>query len=106
MVVQSERSVAGYVRSFEQFEKSLNGSSKGPLHELRKRAIGQFAERGFPTIAEEDWRFTNLGAMTKIQFEPVLAVNRSELTSRDVNDLFFDNLGGIRLVFVDGHFSQ
>ena len=37
---------------------------------LRKAGIASFAELGFPTLHDEDWRFTNVAPLAKLPFKP------------------------------------
>jgi Fe-S cluster assembly protein SufD len=58
-----------YLADFERFEKE-HASEGGPaLHRLRKGAIAQFAEKGFPGPRDEEWRFTNVAPLAKVPFE-------------------------------------
>ena len=47
-----------YLETFERFE----AQAKQPawVFPLRKAGIARFAELGFPTLQQEDWRFTNV----------------------------------------------
>ena len=51
-----------YLAEFEALERQGAFRSPSWLAPLRRRAIDRFAERGFPTTRDEDWRYTNLGA--------------------------------------------
>ena len=57
-----------YVADFEAFAR--NGASGAPdwLKELREGAIGRFAELGFPTMKQEEWRFTSVAPITEAEF--------------------------------------
>lgn len=48
------------------FEASqvTGGIPDAALGEARQKAFGRFLESGFPTIQDEDWRFTNLASFT------------------------------------------
>jgi Fe-S cluster assembly protein SufD len=105
MVSQSNSDVTWYSGSFERFEKSLNGSSGAPVHALRRKAFSYFTGQGFPTTSDEEWRFTSLSTLAKIPFAPVFREERTAVRSVDAARFFFQDLEGIRLVFVDGHFS-
>ena len=37
---------------------------------LRKAGMARFAELGFPTLHDEDWRFTNVAPLAKLPFKP------------------------------------
>jgi Fe-S cluster assembly protein SufD len=104
MTPEMEKSTRFYRESFERFEKSLNGSSHLPVHALRRDAISFFAQKGFPTTREEEWRFTNLASLARTDFAPVLSLGTYPLTRELVDHYSFGSDAPIRLVFVDGHF--
>ncbi len=35
---------------------------------LRKAGLASFAEAGFPTLQDEDWRFTNLASLVQLPY--------------------------------------
>ena len=39
------------------------------LLSLRQKAIEHFADAGFPTTKDEEWAFTNIAPLTRINFE-------------------------------------
>ncbi len=94
-----------YKSRFALLEKSLNGESKTALHATRRQAIEKFAELGFPTTKDEEWRFTNVAQISKTQFTPALAYTDQGLTKKDIEPLTFGGLQCSRLVFLNGHFS-
>ena len=63
-----------YLEKFEQFEKG----AKDPawVRVARKAGISHFVELGFPTLQDEDWRFTNVAPIAKLPFEPVFEPTR------------------------------
>jgi Fe-S cluster assembly protein SufD len=44
------------------------------LQDLRDHAASRFVELGFPTVREEDWRFTNVAPIVATEFRPAPAV--------------------------------
>ena len=92
-----------YKSHFDVFERSLNGDSKSPLHQLRREAIGRFQETGFPTNRHEEWKFTNISPIAKTGFEPVLRYAGEVVTEEQLAPLTLPTAH--RLVFVNGHFS-
>ncbi len=72
---------------------------------VRKAGLANFAEQGFPTLQDEDWRFTNVAPIAQLPFQlaPEAVVNGAETKALD--DSIFTHLPGIRLVFVNGFFS-
>jgi len=72
---------------------------------VRKAGISRFAELGFPTLRDEDWRYTNVAPIAQLAFrvaDPV-AVNGAE--TKTLEDSIFAKMPGHRLVFVNGYFS-
>lgn len=95
-----------YLTNFELFEKSLNGEVLSSLHDIRKSAITRFAELGFPTTKNEEWKYTDISPLTKYHFKPVLKYSLNGLTVRDVQRFTFHDLPSFRVVCVNGNFSQ
>jgi Fe-S cluster assembly protein SufD len=59
-----------YLESFTRFERAADGNGAGWLRPIRQAAFARFAELGFPTPRDEDWRFTNVAAIAKTPFVP------------------------------------
>src|SRR5690348_1489360 len=87
------------VRQFDAVESSAQPKWLLPL---RKSGINQFSELGFPTLRDEDWRFTNVAPIEKLPFMPAkeIAVNGAE--SNILSDAVFPQITGNVLVFVNG----
>ena len=88
-----------YLSSFEEFDKT----NKAPawLRSLRQEAFARFAETGFPTTHDEDWRFTNVAAIANTEFAsaPQAVISASDLEVFRTSDF------GCQLVFVNGRFA-
>jgi Fe-S cluster assembly protein SufD len=93
-----------YLETFARFEKTAAGNGQEWLHPVRRAAIARFAELGFPTTRDEDWRFTNVDPIAQTSF--TLASDTGiELTSRDIKRFAIPGLSGIQLVFVNGRYA-
>jgi Fe-S cluster assembly protein SufD len=93
-----------YLQKFARFE---NETKQPPwVFPLRKAGIARFAELGFPTINDEDWRFTNVSPISKLPFQPVFQPSRDGLTRGSITNFTFSSLPGRRLVFVNGHYAD
>jgi Fe-S cluster assembly protein SufD len=57
-----------YLSAFARFEKA-HASDPAFLVKLRQEAIERFAALGFPTLEDEDWRFTPLAPLTRVPFQ-------------------------------------
>ena len=93
-----------YQTHFESFERTLNGESKSSLHQLRREAMGKFSDSGFPTTRHEEWKYTNITPITKIDFKPVLQYEGQEIAKSQLKQFSFGTEH--QLVFIDGHFSH
>jgi Fe-S cluster assembly protein SufD len=58
-----------YLSAFAQLEKET-ADDPAFLRRLREAAIERFAELGFPTARNEDWRFTNVTRLAQTPFRP------------------------------------
>ena len=92
------------VGGLSRLEPQPNGHHPAWLTEARRAAFGWVAEHGFPTLKDEDWRYTRLGPILEVPFEPAVAGMGHRLSSSTIDALAAD-LGGMRLVFVNGHFA-
>jgi Fe-S cluster assembly protein SufD len=93
--------VEGYLAEFERFERSLN--EPAGLTALRRQAIERFAELGFPTLRQEEWRLTNVAPVAQGAFRWPES-DPDTLAPGLLGAHIFD--AAARLVFVDGRFSS
>lgn len=90
------------LEKFERFEK--RAQQPAWVFPLRKAGIARFAELGFPTLQDEDWRFTNVGSIAKLPFRPVFEPPQGGVDREWIAQSPFGRIPA-RLVFVDGHYS-
>ena len=89
-----------YVSLFEQSEKRLANSGPDWVHAIRKRAIAKFETLGFPTLKNEDWRFTRVRPLLQHDFKLVSAYKTNGVGASDLNDVCLPDTGLYRMVFV------
>ena len=89
----------------EKFSQSAAATQPKWLAPMRKAGLASFAEQGFPTLADEDWRFTNVAPIAKLNLQPAAPVAVNGAESKVITDSVFAALPGHRLVFVNGYFS-
>jgi Fe-S cluster assembly protein SufD len=51
----------------EQLKKFLDGSDDG-LRPIRERAFRYFEENGYPSVREENWKYTNVTPIAKVDW--------------------------------------
>ncbi|HZF00514.1 MAG TPA: Fe-S cluster assembly protein SufD [Methylomirabilota bacterium] len=74
------------------------------LAPIRKAGIASFADQGFPKLSDEDWRFTNVAPIAKLNFQLAKEVSVNGAESKLIDESAFTKLYGHRLVFVNGFF--
>jgi Fe-S cluster assembly protein SufD len=103
MTPNADNGTESLVAKFSQFETAA--AQPKWLLPIRKAGIASFAEQGFPTLKDEDWRFTNVSPITRLDLQPAAPASVNGAESKALNDSIFASLGGHRLVFVNGFFS-
>jgi Fe-S cluster assembly protein SufD len=102
-VATATQALQHYLEGFAGLEKSVASREHPWLRKLRQDAFTRFAETGFPTSRDEDWRFTNLSAIAQTPFR--LVRNGHHLLSQ--SDVAPYQIAGAacQLVFIDGRFA-
>src|SRR5579859_7231099 len=102
-MITATQNVEGYLESFTEFQKVAAGRDLPWLRELREEAFARFAEVGFPTTHDEDWRFTNIAPIVRTQFRlpgsALVQLPPAELKSWSIEG------SAARLVFVNGRYA-
>ena len=108
-----------------EFRRDLEGSNQPNwLKALRETAFQYFTESGFPTVENEDWKYTNVAPMAKENFllaefsetaaEELEAENleidvenqTSSKTNAEVSAFVFEESKKSVLVFINGAFEK
>ncbi len=103
IVIATSEQIGNYLDRFTEFQKRAAGRELPWLRELRDRAFARFCETGFPTTHDEDWRFTNVSAISRTEFE--LPSGKDLPSPADIQP-FTTPGAACQLVFVDGRFSR
>lgn len=89
------------LRRFKQLPAELNPPW---LKVLRASALNKFVTQGFPTIKDEEWRFTNVAPILDLALHAPEQPAR-KVTEADLKQFSFGDLNTRRIVFIDGHFA-
>src|SRR2546426_1398313 len=68
-----------YVAAFKAFAGNGAGAAPPWLHEIREGAIARFTELGFPTMKQEEWRFTSVAPIAETRDRKSTRLNSSHL---------------------------
>lgn len=94
-----------YSGSFQKFEENLNGESKLPLHQTRKAALEEFQKAGFPTLRDEEWKYTNVSSLLNCRFTDVIG-KTFQNKNVDINKYLFDREKYYTIVFINGVYDS
>ncbi|MCC7159270.1 MAG: Fe-S cluster assembly protein SufD [Ignavibacteria bacterium] len=92
-----------YLTNFKTIEGSINGESKTPFHELRRKAIEKFEEIDFPTAKDEDWKYTSISEILKYKFESAETI---KVSKEEINKHLIPGLKVNLVVVINGNFSK
>ena len=92
-----------YLADFEAFVG--NGAAGAPawLKEIREGAIARFGELGFPTMKQEEWRFTSVAPIAETRFTLAHPDDFRVPSPDEIAPLLVGS--GPRAVFVDGRYA-
>ena len=72
------------------------------LGRLRETAYDRFKELGFPSVKEEEWKYTNVAPLTKLSFQSGKPTSAPTVTAADVEQHGCAEARNSQLVFVNG----
>lgn len=93
-----------YIDQFDQLRDRLPGNSIDWLNSQRAKSLARFGRVGFPTLRDEDWKYTPIQPITSKAFL-VEAGQGDEGQEVDISSFIIEGLKSYRLVFVDGVFD-
>ena len=103
-MTQSTSSKHPFLAEFTGLERELAGRGPSWLREMRRKGTSRFEQLGFPTTKLEEWRATNVAPIARGIFQPAPRNGESPALD-DLPEAARLNLGGPRLVFLDGRFA-
>jgi len=98
------QAVTRWLGECARVEAAGRADGQGWLLPLRHEAVDRFAALGFPTVKDEDWRFTNVAPIAEIAFRPADG-GVAKVAARALEPFAFAGLTGPRLTFVNGRFA-
>jgi Fe-S cluster assembly protein SufD len=98
----SSAHVERYVAAFEAL-KDRRPAGPPALEQARQAAIARFAAMGFPTTADEEYRFTNVTPIATTPFDR--APDHTAVAGADLTGHLYGSATAAELVFVNGRFQ-
>ena len=99
----TEGAVERYESAFADFEREHPAPSW--LQTKRREALATFARLGFPTVRDEEWKYTDITPAANLVATPVFRFDLNGAAAQMELHLPFQALEGHLLVFVNGHFT-
>lgn len=91
------------ISSFLAFENNVNMDH--PVHDIRSEALKVFETKGFPTKKQEEWKYTSLNSLLKVDFS-IFSKQENSLEYKDVKKYFLHEIDTYKIVFIDGIYSS
>lgn len=90
----------------DQLIQAFNKASENGLSfkDVRTASMRQFEANGFPSIKDEEWKYTNLLPIIKRDY--ALATAEAHITREELNEYVLTDTDTYFLVFVNGIFSE
>ena len=105
MAVQLMKDENVYATAFRAAMRQREMSEPSWLRQLREVSFGKFEQSGFPVVQQEEWKYTNVVAIAKTKFAPVLARNGARPDSDWLTSFAYEETRNSRAVFLNGIFQ-
>jgi Fe-S cluster assembly protein SufD len=97
------KAVEAYVAEFARFESEHPASPW--LSQRRREAIERFSDLGFPTVRDEEWKYTDITPAANLAVTPIFKPHLNGAATQIAQALPFSDIHAHRLVFVNGHYA-
>lgn len=94
-----------YAEMFRVMQQETAGKDPAWLHRVRQDAFARFRELGFPTVEDEEWRFTNPAPIARTPFHLAGPAGPAP-TAAELAEFTFPTASGTTLVFVNGRWVR
>ncbi len=93
-----------YKADYQQLRDDLPGQSLSWLQQLRVDAFESFSKTGFPSLREEEWRYTNVSAIEKKLFSPLQSIEAEKIDEEWLQSFCLKDT--YTMVIINGRFSK
>ena len=102
MISRADRTIP-MINAFEESFRALARTTPAWVNDLRQEGWVQFDRLGIPTVKNEEWKYTDISAIVKHQYD-ILTQDRPYLQLGALRPYVKDD--ELRLVFVNGQFVE
>lgn len=90
------------VTDFYARESVMNGEAQSAFHQKKRAALTEFDRLGFPTVRNEEWKYSNVKDLLSENYQFGV---ESKLSVADLEDLRIPEQAANVLYFVNGHYE-
>lgn len=102
MVTELKELEKSYQETFRAMHDGQPDSTVAWFDRLRRNAMERFGESGFPSVKDEEWKYTNVAPIARMDFKP--ASSPKVAIEQEIVDLGVVEARESQLVFVNGVF--
>ena len=104
MVTQLIKDQDVYSAAFREAMRQREPIEPSWLSRLREDSFEKFERTGFPVVQQEEWKYTNVAAIAKTNFAPVLSRNGTRPESDWLASFAYEETRNSTAVFLNGIF--
>jgi Fe-S cluster assembly protein SufD len=96
---------AHYLSESARFERENPRREPSSLGALRRQALERFAETGFPTLRDEEWKYTSVAPLAATPFRVASSHRGNGISAEHLKHALFGSMECTLLVFMNGHYA-
>lgn len=93
-------------QKLQMLSEKQHSEDSSVLKQIRAKAYDAFAEQGFPSLKDEDWKYTPVEHLGKSLFTIACKKHLTDFDRTFLNSLFCDGVDDYRMVFINGILSE
>lgn len=94
-----------YFTAFREAMRQREQTEPSWLSRLREESFERFEQSGFPVVQQEEWKYTNVAAIARTKFSPVLERNGTRPDSEWLASFAYPETRNSTAVFLNGIFQ-
>ena len=94
-----------YSTAFREAMRQRAALEPSWLVRLRQESFDKFEQSGFPAVQQEEWKYTNVAAISRMKFAPVMARNGVGPDNEWLASFAYEETRNSTAVFVNGIFQ-
>lgn len=102
MSLQLAKEESAYAAAFRALPQTLSKQEPAWLRRVREAAFERFERVGFPSVKEEEWKYTNVAPIVKSRFTPAVGGAMPLASNNGFGSFVYDEARDSQLVFVNG----